>query len=183
MIAKYVQAGKLLDYLSTSDVSAGAIIPLGNNFFAIAPIDIPKNTLGGVHVTGVVRIPKAAGVAIAKGALVYWTGSTTNTAGTTSVSNGYIGRAAVPALAGDETVDVLLNASNIGAFTAFAAGTSPAAVVVDDPTTATITGTSYTGQPAIIKAAIDQNATNITALKTGLAALVTALEAAGIIEA
>lgn len=181
MNARFYQEGKALDYTPVADVAAGSIVALGNNHFGVAAIDIPAGTLGALAVNGVFEIAKEAGVEIAVGALVYWT-TGTSTAGTTPVSNAYIGRAVAASVATDETVMVILNAVNVGAFTAVVAGVKPAAAVVSAPTTNTIAGTDYTGQAAIIKAAIEQNDTNIDALKTCLDALIVLLVANGVLK-
>lgn len=180
MIAKYIQKGDFIDYTPVAAVSAGDVVALGNNRFGIAPIDIAAGELGALQVVGVFELPKAAGV-IAIGALVFWTGGTTNSVGTTPVSNGYIGRAYAAAADADTTVLVQINATNIGAWTLEPAA-EPAAATVTAPTTSTITGTDYTGQPAIIKAAIEQNDANIDALKACLDALIAALKTGGFLE-
>lgn len=139
MNARYFQQGNSLNYTPTSDVSAGDVIALQNNYWGIAKLDIAANNLGSLAVTGVYQVAKAAGE-IAFGALLYWNAST-NQAQTTPIANAYIGRAAAAAADADGEVLLALNASNIGTVSVPEAQSTPAvtqnaiaALTATDPT-------------------------------------------------
>lgn len=212
MNARYFQQGNSLDYTPTSDVSAGDVIALQNNYWGIAKLDIAANNLGSLAVTGVYQVAKAAGE-IAFGALLYWNAST-NQAQTTPIANAYIGRAAAAAADADGEVLLALNASNIGAMdlpdpqdepVPTAADVTP--TVTDAPTATnaddvTLTGT-YDEDDDALGAAINANradiaailtwagkaktditalATNLNKINDDLAAVVAALKSAGLFE-
>ena len=180
MKAIFFKTGETVDYTATSAVSAGDVIALGNNRFGIAIYDIPAGDSDALTIVGVFSIKKAARQ-FAAGAHLYWDAAN-QVVTDVAVENGYIGRAYAAAASGDENAYVHLNAANLADFTS---GITPQSTVTvgatTAPTTSTITGNDYTGQAAIIKAAIEQNNTNNATLKTAISALVAKLVAAGIL--
>ncbi len=182
MDAIFRKEGQSLDYTPVSAVSAGDVIALQNNFYGIAKLDIAANVLGALATTGIYQAAKPAGV-INFGALLYWNADTKQVQ-TTTIDNAYIGRAAAPAADTDETVLFALNASNIGTVSAPEAQPTPAVTqdaiaaltatdpTVTGPTTDGIAGTDYATEAAVIKAAIEQNDTNVDAVKAELVKLI-----------
>lgn len=74
--AQFIHDGDAIDYTPPSgggDVAAGDVI-VQEELVAVAKLDIPADTLGALHVTGVFDVPKATGVgtAIPAGSIVYW---------------------------------------------------------------------------------------------------------------
>lgn len=212
MNARYFQQGNSLDYTPTSDVSAGDVIALQNNYWGIAKLDIAANNLGNLAVTGVYQVAKAAGE-IAFGALLYWNAGTGKVQ-TTPIDNAYIGRAASAAGADDVTVLLALNASNLGAVSAPEAQDEPVPTAADVTPTVTdapvatnaadvtLTGT-YANDDDAIETAVNANradvaailawvgkaktdigalATNLNKINDDLAAVVAALKSAGLFE-
>ena len=182
MDAIFRKEGQSLDYTPVSAVSAGDVIALQNNFYGIAKLDIAANELGTLAVTGIYQVAKPAGV-INFGAILYWNVDTKQVQ-TTPIDNAYFGRAAAAAADADETVLAAVNACNIGTVSAPEAQATPAVtqnVIADltatDPTvtgpaTDGIVGTDYATEAAAIKAAIEQNDTNVDAVKVELVKLI-----------
>lgn len=69
--ATFVHDGNAIDYTPSADVDAGAVVVLGD-LVAVAKLDIPRNTLGALAVSGVFDVPKPANTAIGAGKVVYW---------------------------------------------------------------------------------------------------------------
>jgi len=178
MDAIFRKEGQSLDYTPVSDVSAGDVIALQNNFYGIANLDIKANELGALVTTGIYQVAKPAG-AINFGAILYWNAAT-HQAQTTPIDNAYFGRAAAAAADTDETVLVAVNASNIGTVSAPEAQTEPTPTAADvtptvtDPVAATnaaditVSGT-YADDDDAIAAAVNANRADIAALITGAA--------------
>ena len=104
--AKYVQPGDAIDYTPTSAVPAETIVIQGG-LVGITKLDIPANTLGALHLTGLYEVKKTT-VAISAGAKVYWN-ATSGYATNVSSGNTYIGLAAQDVTSGGAVVKVLLN--------------------------------------------------------------------------
>lgn len=182
MKAVYLKEGNTSPYTASADVAAGDVIALGNNRFGVALSAIADGDTDDLAVTGVFTFSKAA-VAISVGDLLYWN-STDSVVTNIAVSNAYIGRAFAAAASGDDTVAVSINDMNVGSFTSGVTPQAKATVgTITAPTTATITGTDYTGQAAILKAAIEQNDANIDTLKTALDSVITKLVTSGVFTA
>lgn len=170
---RFVQTGNSLDYTPVSDVAAGAVVKIGNNFFGIAPRAILAGALGALGVTGVYAFAKAAGT-IAAGTVLFWDADNEIVTGT-PVANGYIGRAV--AASSGATVDVLLNGTNLGAMdmpdpqaepVPTAADVTP--TVTDAPTATnaadvTVTGT-YADDDDAIETAVNANRADVAAILT-----------------
>lgn len=107
VIASIVRYGNTIPYTPNVDVAAGAVIDLGA-FAAVAPLDIPANTLGDLVTwnSPTVRVNKYTADVIAQGAKVYWDAGTSTATGTVGYSEAFLGYAAVAAASGDATVDV-----------------------------------------------------------------------------
>src|SRR4051812_12960701 len=107
MAKNMVQLGRTLTF---TPVPAGGVLsgdPLIIGVaFGVAQYDAPAGGQVEADVEGVYSLPKAAGVALAFGARVYWTAAGNATG--TATGNTLIGFAARPALAGDARVDVRL---------------------------------------------------------------------------
>ena len=108
--ATFVHDGNAIDYTPSVDVAAGDVVVQGD-LVGIANLDIPRNTLGALAVTGVFDVPKLAntGAAIAAGAKVYW--DAVNSVATTDTGEGankYLGKTVRAAADADATVRVRL---------------------------------------------------------------------------
>lgn len=109
--AIFKQRGDMVNYIPTSDVSAGDVIVQGD-LIGIAKLDIKANNLGTLALTGVYAMPKAtgSGEAIAVGAKVYW--DAVNLLTTTDDASGvnkFLGKSILAASDGDQTVLVRLS--------------------------------------------------------------------------
>jgi len=109
MTATFVHDGNAIDYTPAADMAAGDVVVL-EDLVGIAKLDIPANTLGALHVTGVFNLPKATGgsTAIAAGKKAYW--DATNQVVTTTVgTNKLLGKTVVAAGDNDAFVRVRLS--------------------------------------------------------------------------
>ena len=105
-MATYVSNGRLVDHTPSADVAEGAIVVQGG-LVGVALRAIPKDALGVIAVSGVIKVNKDSN-AITAGASVYW--DSTNTRATaTSTSNTLMGKATLAAVAGDANVFVRLS--------------------------------------------------------------------------
>jgi len=109
--AIFKQRGDAINYVPTSDVSAGDVV-VQEDLIGIAKLDIKANTLGALALTGVFAIPKAtgSGEAIAVGAKVYWDAA--NLLATTDDASGvnkFLGKPILAAGDDDQTVQVRLS--------------------------------------------------------------------------
>ena len=84
MKAVYVQRGETLDFVNETDslIEAGQVVELGSRV-GVAGTDIPVGEKGSVHMTGVFRMSKKAGEAIAAGTDVYYSADGITSAGST----------------------------------------------------------------------------------------------------
>jgi len=73
MTARFIHDGDAIDYTPTADVAAGDVV-VQEDLVGVAKLDIPADTLGALHVTGVFDFPKAtgSGQSIPAGVKVYW---------------------------------------------------------------------------------------------------------------
>ena len=101
MKAKYVQEGKLVDYVSTAAVAAGDIVIQGD-LIGIAAQDIPAGTVGALTTEGVFCVEKTSAATFAVGAKVYWNVSSKTATATTTDT--LIGVAVAAAAADDQNV-------------------------------------------------------------------------------
>lgn len=109
MPARYIHEGRAIDYNPADPVKAGDAVVL-DQLFGIAKLDIPINTLGALHVSGVFDIPKIAGTAIPIGSKVYWNSAQKHaTPDDDNGNNLYIGKAILAAADAEELVRVRLD--------------------------------------------------------------------------
>ena len=71
MDARYVQRGDAIDHVPLEDVASGDVVVLGK-LVGIAKLDIKRDELGALALTGVYEVAKATGVAFAVGTEVAW---------------------------------------------------------------------------------------------------------------
>ncbi|MBI1372476.1 MAG: DUF2190 family protein [Phycisphaera sp.] len=73
MTVQFIHDGDAIDYTPSADVAAGDVV-VQEDLIGVAKLDIPADTLGALHVTGVFDFPKAigSGTAIAAGLEVNW---------------------------------------------------------------------------------------------------------------
>ena len=110
-MARFIHAGKTIDYTPTVDVTAGSVIVLGD-LVCVANLDIPANTLGALTIEGVFDFTKAAGVgtAIAVGTKLYWDVADQEAkADDETGANKYIGKSVLAATDDDTTVRLKLD--------------------------------------------------------------------------
>ncbi|MBI1373629.1 MAG: DUF2190 family protein, partial [Phycisphaera sp.] len=103
-----IHDGDAIDYTPATDVVAGDVI-VQEDLVGVAKLDIPANTLGTLHVTGVFNFPKAtgSGTAIPAGKKVNWD-ATSKVATTIVGTNKPLGKTVAAAGESDETVRVRL---------------------------------------------------------------------------
>lgn len=102
MEAIFSQNGDVIDYTAAEALALGDVVDLTTRI-GVAGADIPAGGTGPVHLTGVYRIPKAAG-AVTVGQALYWDNSAKNI--TTTSGNTPAGWAVAPAAS--EAPDVLV---------------------------------------------------------------------------
>lgn len=105
MVATYVHDGKVIDYRPTDDVAAGDVVTVGA-LIGVAHLDIKAGELGGISLSGVYDVAKAAGKAFALGAVAYWDAATGTAVDATGKPR--LGVVVVEAVASDTTVRVRL---------------------------------------------------------------------------
>jgi predicted RecA/RadA family phage recombinase len=73
MTVQFIHDGDAIDYTPSADVAAGDVV-VQEDLIGVAKLDIPADTLGALHVTGVFDFPKAvgSGTAITAGLEVNW---------------------------------------------------------------------------------------------------------------
>lgn len=103
MEAIFSQNGDVIDYTAAEALAFGDVVDLTTRI-GVAGADIPAGGTGPVHLTGVYRIPKAAG-AVTVGQALYWDNSAKNIT-TTAESSTPAGWAVAPAAS--EGLDVLV---------------------------------------------------------------------------
>jgi len=108
MNANFVHDGDAIDYTPTADVAAGDVV-VQEDLIGLAKRDIPADTLGALHVTGVFDFPKAtgSGTAIAFGKKVNWD-ATNKVVTTTAGTNKPLGKTVAAAGDNDAFVRVRL---------------------------------------------------------------------------
>jgi predicted RecA/RadA family phage recombinase len=109
-MATFIHDGKAIDYTPTADVAAGAVVVQGE-LIGVARTPIAANALGSLAVVGVFDFPKAAGVTMAVGIIVYWD-ATNQRATTTNAGNKTLGKVVRAAASADTTVRVRLGADS-----------------------------------------------------------------------
>ena len=100
--ARFIHEGRAIDYIPSSEVSAGSVQVLGS-IVGVAPLAIPAGALGSLATAGVFDVVKGS-AAFEIGAPVYWSGTEAAASGT---FRGYAVRAAA---ASDGFVRVILSA-------------------------------------------------------------------------
>lgn len=109
MVKTYVQRGDTLDYVvAGSAVSSGDVVAV-QELIGVAHADGAIGETVALGVRGVYTVPKD-GVAKAFGDRCFWDGSQVTL---TATANRYIGLCAKAALAGDATVQILLDSGPI----------------------------------------------------------------------
>lgn len=106
-VATYVAPGDRIEYTPGSDVSAGAVVDLGN-VVGIAITDIAANTKGALWIQGVFDVAKYSGEGITIYDRIYYDAGTATATKTSGYGEATMGIAVKAALAGDATVRVLL---------------------------------------------------------------------------
>lgn len=102
MAAIFYQNGDVIDYTAAGAIAFGDVVDLATRI-GVAGADIPAGGTGPVHLTGVYRIPKAAG-AVTVGQALYWDKAAKNI--TTTSGSTPAGWAVAPAAS--EAPDVLV---------------------------------------------------------------------------
>lgn len=108
MTQKFIQPGDVLDYTAGANIVSGQVVLMGVRI-GVALAAIANGAVGPVAVTGVFKIAKLTTDAPAQGALLYWDNAN-NRLTTTSAGNTLAGYAAAPAINGDTTVNIKINA-------------------------------------------------------------------------
>ena len=109
-MARYVHAGKTIDYTPTVFVASGSVIVLGD-LVCVANLDIPANQLGALTIEGVFDFAKATGggTSITAGTKLYWDVADEQAkADDESGANKYIGKAVATASDDDTEVRIKL---------------------------------------------------------------------------
>jgi len=108
MTARFIHDGDAIDYTPGADVTAGDVV-VQEDLVGVAKRDIPADTLGALHVTGVFDFPKAtgSGKAIAFGKKVNWD-ATNKVVTTTTGTNKPLGKTVAAAGDNDAFVRVRL---------------------------------------------------------------------------
>lgn len=99
--ARFIHEGRAIDYIPSSEVSAGSVQVLGS-IVGVAPVTIPAGALGSLATAGVFDVVKGS-AAFQLGAPVYWSGSEAAASGT------FIGFAVRAAADSDGFVRVMLS--------------------------------------------------------------------------
>jgi predicted RecA/RadA family phage recombinase len=110
MTAIFKQRGECVNYVPTTDTTAGDVVVQGD-LVGIAKLDIKANTLGAIALTGVFAIPKATGSGeeIPAGTKLYWdAGNGVVTDDDASGANKYLGKSILAAGDDESTVEVRL---------------------------------------------------------------------------
>lgn len=107
MGATYIQDGNHIDYTPAADLAAGDVVVQGE-LVGIADRALPAGQVGSLAVAGVFDVPKAAALAFAAGAKVYWDVADGN-ANDDGVNNKLLGKAIFAAAEADATVRVRLS--------------------------------------------------------------------------
>ena len=71
MSTNYVQEGEVIDYTAGSNISAGAVVKIGQ-ILGVALVDIANGETGSVAIEGVYTVPKVSGAVIAQGESLTW---------------------------------------------------------------------------------------------------------------
>ena len=108
MDARYVQRGDAVDYTPMADVAAGDVVVLANKLVCVAKLDIKRDELGALALTGVYEVAKATGVAFAVGTEVAWDAANRKAVAAGASGSVKIGHAVALAGAADPTVFVRL---------------------------------------------------------------------------
>ncbi|MCC6910378.1 MAG: DUF2190 family protein [Phycisphaerales bacterium] len=114
MQAVFIQEGSSIDYTPGTDIGAGDVV-INGDMVGIAKRDIPANTAGPLATEGVFDIAKA-NEALSFGDDVFWdadgdpVGGTAGSGAATATASGntFLGRVIRAAVAGDQTVRVLV---------------------------------------------------------------------------
>jgi len=71
MATNYVQEGEVIQYIAGSNISAGAVVKIGQ-ILGVALVDIANGETGSVAIKGVYTVPKVSGAVIAQGESLTW---------------------------------------------------------------------------------------------------------------
>jgi Uncharacterized conserved protein len=71
MATNYVQEGEVIQYTAGSNISAGAVVKIGQ-ILGVALVDIANGETGSVAIKGVYTVPKVSGAVIAQGESLTW---------------------------------------------------------------------------------------------------------------
>ena len=74
MATNYVQDGDVIEYTAGANISAGAVVKIGQ-ILGVALNDIANGETGPVSISGVFTVPKVSGAVIAKGESLTWDAS------------------------------------------------------------------------------------------------------------
>jgi len=158
------------------DVVAGQPVFIGS-IIAVAIGDIADGDSGDVKIGGVFRFAKDAPLVITQGDTLYW--STANQEITKTVTDQYIGKAAVSAASADTEVEVLLDVHQGAAVVAPVTDSSGAAAANGTIEAITLTEPANLAAQTVINA---QLAAGIKELATKLNELILALKGGGSVE-
>lgn len=75
-VGLFVSEGDRIDHTPVSAVAEGDVIVIGGRL-CLATSPIAANSLGSLAIRGIFNLPKAAGVAVTAGELIYWHGPVT----------------------------------------------------------------------------------------------------------
>ena len=87
MSTRFIQDGRTIDYIPSTDIAAGTVVVQGD-LVGVANLDIAAGNLGALTIEGVFEFPKAtgSGTEITVGTICYWKSSTQQA--TTNPENG-----------------------------------------------------------------------------------------------
>jgi len=172
MSKKYVQEGETIEYANAgAAILSGAVVAIGNQV-GVAEVDIAATTgSGSVQMCGVFSLAKVGSQAWAQGDLVFWDKTNlrfTKTASSDADLAAGIAWEAVGSGAGETTgkVKLLSAAGRKAAIVAYSAGTNLVGVDGTGSNAAPLTGTE----------------TRLDDIDTAIAAIITALKNAGLMD-
>lgn len=108
MTKKFIQPGEVIDYTAGSDLTAGAVVVIGNRV-GVLLTDLANGETGAAQVTGVFELTKLTTDDVAQGNLLYWD-ATNKRLTKTATDNTLAGYAWKAAGTSATTVQIKLNA-------------------------------------------------------------------------
>jgi predicted RecA/RadA family phage recombinase len=71
MTTKAIQAGNVVDYTATANITSGDVVKIGQ-ILGVALTDIANGATGAVQITGVFEVPKVTAAVFAQGESLTW---------------------------------------------------------------------------------------------------------------